>query len=117
MKKSWISSLPISVLEENALRIALSIEELEYCLKSLLETKDELEATNDMLKNTLYNIENCSKDFKLKRHSLAPEKTTVSLIIQEDIQMKKRYSLPSPSPRQPISKRKSSRREIKKIVN
>ena len=103
MKKNLIRNLPIEVLRENLSRLEISIDELEYFLMTLEETHEELLTTNGMLKNTIKEFDNLPEVIphsKTARNSLCElttvgDEVMVSLIIQEEIPMPKRNSLPS----------------------
>ena len=53
MYREILLQLSENELSENIGRLAQTIEELQYCLGNLSEEKDELVATNGMLKETI----------------------------------------------------------------
>ena len=125
MNKRLIRNLPLEVLRENESRLEIAIDELQYFYESLQESKVELQTTNEMLKYMAYQIMNPQEDLRESTKTSQSlftvdqecEEVTVSLLIQEEIDMPKRNSLPSYSQKIMHPKRKSIPKRIRELYN
>lgn len=52
MNKEKLRGLSVAELQENLFRIELAVDEMMYCLENLEEERDELQAANQMFKET-----------------------------------------------------------------
>lgn len=115
MNTKVLSAFPIEVLRENLSRLEITIEELQYFCMTLEESSEELKSTNEMLKIAAADLlVHKPKVISLKgpRKSLSiastlADENTISEVIQEQIEMPKRKSLPNQTQKPILAKRLS----------